>query len=160
MNPIMPALCRVATRLTRQLFQCPHRHSGSVSRRATFRKTLQIPVRNFRLSSPKDSATAGHAFAPDPQPTSPLSSLSGLLKARRTPAKGAFFPKTSHKSVAYWLLGSAAGVFGIVVFGGLTRLTESGFASTKPSLHPLTDEMQIKHHRMATSNWQPTTFQR
>lgn len=26
-----------------------------------------------------------------------------------------------------WLLGSAASVFGIVVFGGLTRLTESGY---------------------------------
>jgi hypothetical protein len=36
------------------------------------------------------------------------------------------FPDTSSKSVAYWLLGSAASVFGIVVFGGLTRLTESG----------------------------------
>ena len=36
------------------------------------------------------------------------------------------FPNTSSKSVAYWLLGSAASVFGIVVFGGLTRLTESG----------------------------------
>lgn len=35
---------------------------------------------------------------------------------------------TSDKSVAYWLLGSAASVFGIVVFGGLTRLTESGYA--------------------------------
>jgi cytochrome c oxidase assembly protein subunit 15 len=31
--------------------------------------------------------------------------------------------------VAFWLLGSAASVFGIVVFGGLTRLTESGYAS-------------------------------
>jgi cytochrome c oxidase assembly protein subunit 15 len=36
------------------------------------------------------------------------------------------FPKISDKTVAYWLLGSAASVFGIVVFGGLTRLTESG----------------------------------
>jgi hypothetical protein len=35
------------------------------------------------------------------------------------------FPETSSK-IAYWLLGSAASVFGIVVFGGLTRLTESG----------------------------------
>lgn len=35
-------------------------------------------------------------------------------------------PNLSSKSVAYWLLGSAASVFGIVVFGGLTRLTESG----------------------------------
>jgi cytochrome c oxidase assembly protein subunit 15 len=37
------------------------------------------------------------------------------------------FPKISDKTVAYWLLGSAASVFGIVVFGGLTRLTESGY---------------------------------
>lgn len=36
------------------------------------------------------------------------------------------FPKISDKSVAYFLLASAASVFGIVVFGGLTRLTESG----------------------------------
>lgn len=40
--------------------------------------------------------------------------------------KGSSFPKTSTNTVAYWLLGSAASVFGIVVFGGLTRLTESG----------------------------------
>lgn len=37
------------------------------------------------------------------------------------------FPDASSKIVAYWLLGSAASVFGIVVFGGLTRLTESGY---------------------------------
>ncbi|KAJ5650622.1 Cytochrome c oxidase assembly protein COX15 [Penicillium longicatenatum] len=40
-------------------------------------------------------------------------------------------PKLSSKSVAYWLLGSAASVFGIVVFGGLTRLTESGLSITE-----------------------------
>jgi len=42
--------------------------------------------------------------------------------------KPSAFPATTSKSVAYWLLGSAASVFGIVVFGGLTRLTESGYA--------------------------------
>lgn len=40
------------------------------------------------------------------------------------------FPQVSDKSVAYWLLGSAVSVFGIVVFGGLTRLTESGCVFT------------------------------
>lgn len=40
--------------------------------------------------------------------------------------KDSLFPDTSSNTVAYWLLGSAASVFGIVVFGGLTRLTESG----------------------------------
>lgn len=41
--------------------------------------------------------------------------------------KSSSFPEQTSKSVAYWLLGSAASVFGIVVFGGLTRLTESGY---------------------------------
>ncbi|KAK2745097.1 Cytochrome c oxidase assembly protein cox15 [Myotisia sp. PD_48] len=41
------------------------------------------------------------------------------------------YPNTSSKIVAYWLLGSAASVFGIVVFGGLTRLTESGLSITE-----------------------------
>jgi len=49
-----------------------------------------------------------------------------LEAAARDAAKASSFPQTSSKSVAYWLLGSAASVFGIVVFGGLTRLTESG----------------------------------
>jgi heme a synthase len=31
------------------------------------------------------------------------------------------------RSVGYWLLGTAGLVFGIVVVGGLTRLTESGY---------------------------------
>ena len=44
-------------------------------------------------------------------------------------SKQSRFPKTSSNAVAYWLLGSAASVYGIVVFGGLTRLTESGYAT-------------------------------
>lgn len=46
--------------------------------------------------------------------------------AKSEAGKGSSFPRTSTNTVAYWLLGSAASVFGIVVFGGLTRLTESG----------------------------------
>jgi cytochrome c oxidase assembly protein subunit 15 len=42
-------------------------------------------------------------------------------------ASKAFPKKTTSKGAAIWLLGSAASVFGIVVFGGLTRLTESGY---------------------------------
>ncbi|KAI1611471.1 cytochrome c oxidase subunit XV assembly protein [Exophiala viscosa] len=45
--------------------------------------------------------------------------------------KRSWFPETSSKAVAYWLLGSATSVFGIVVFGGLTRLTESGLSITE-----------------------------
>lgn len=45
------------------------------------------------------------------------------------------FPETSSKVVGYWLIGSAVSCFGIVVFGGLTRLTESGYVTA--SLHHL-----------------------
>ncbi|ETI28116.1 hypothetical protein G647_00565 [Cladophialophora carrionii CBS 160.54] len=61
-----------------------------------------------------------------------------------TKSKESFFPDASSNTVAYWLLGSAASVFGIVVFGGLTRLTESGLSITewKPvtgSLPPMSE---------------------
>lgn len=46
-------------------------------------------------------------------------------------ANSSSFPNTSSKSVAYWLLASATSVFGIVIFGGLTRLTESGLSITE-----------------------------
>nr|POF04589.1 cytochrome c oxidase assembly protein cox15 [Quercus suber] len=45
--------------------------------------------------------------------------------------KTSSWPATSSPSVAYWLLGSAVSVFGIVIFGGLTRLTESGLSITE-----------------------------
>ncbi|KAI5464615.1 cytochrome oxidase assembly protein-domain-containing protein [Mariannaea sp. PMI_226] len=45
-------------------------------------------------------------------------------------AKSAW-PETSSKGVGFWLLGSALSVFGIVVWGGLTRLTESGLSITE-----------------------------
>lgn len=37
----------------------------------------------------------------------------------------------TEQAVGYWLIGSAVLVFGIVVFGGLTRLTESGLSITE-----------------------------
>ncbi|KAL5319030.1 hypothetical protein ACEPPN_014100 [Leptodophora sp. 'Broadleaf-Isolate-01'] len=45
--------------------------------------------------------------------------------------KKRFWPETSSNAVGYWLLASAGSVFGIVVFGGLTRLTESGLSITE-----------------------------
>lgn len=51
----------------------------------------------------------------------------------------------SSKSTSYWLLGTSGLVFGIVVLGGLTRLTESGLSITewKPvtgAIPPLNEE--------------------
>lgn len=42
-----------------------------------------------------------------------------------------WFREVDDKVVGYWLLGSAGLVFGIVVLGGLTRLTESGLSITE-----------------------------
>lgn len=47
-----------------------------------------------------------------------------------------------------WLLGSAASVFGIVVFGGLTRLTESGLSITE--WKPVTGSLPP----MSTADWE------
>ena len=83
--------------------------------------------RTFRSGKPRtQTAVLGTGIAPDV--ASPLSSLSKTIRnvGERTSRKS-FFPETSDKAVAYWLLGSAASVFGLVVFGGLTRLTESGY---------------------------------
>lgn len=67
---------------------------------------------------------------------SPLSHLSQTIvqNAEKEAAgkKKSAWPETSSNAVGYWLLASAGSVFGIVVFGGLTRLTESGYAYMIP----------------------------
>lgn len=63
-----------------------------------------------------------------------------------------FFPEISHKAVAYWLLGSAASVFGIVVFGGLTRLTESGYALSV--VHVI---LMANDQSLSITEWKPVT---
>ncbi|KAK3402212.1 cytochrome oxidase assembly protein-domain-containing protein [Sordaria brevicollis] len=60
----------------------------------------------------------------------PVSSSSSSDQSDKSEKKSSF-PEISSKSVAYWLLASAASVFGIVIFGGLTRLTESGLSITE-----------------------------
>ncbi|KAJ5773181.1 hypothetical protein N7457_008077 [Penicillium paradoxum] len=77
---------------------------------------LNDPKRQFFTSSIKRSNAA---------PAVAETIEEGAAKAKSS------FPKISDKAVAYWLLGSAASVFGIVVFGGLTRLTESGLSITE-----------------------------
>ncbi|KAH0081299.1 COX15-CtaA-domain-containing protein, partial [Aureobasidium melanogenum] len=67
--------------------------------------------------------------------SSPLSELTKTIGQSSASAKNATrkssFPETSDKKVGYWLLASSASVFGIVIFGGLTRLTESGLSITE-----------------------------
>ncbi|KAK3956742.1 cytochrome oxidase assembly protein-domain-containing protein [Pseudoneurospora amorphoporcata] len=81
--------------------------------------------------------TQSRNYATQKVQESPLSKLAADI-AKPVPSSSdkssenkSSFPETSSKSVAYWLLASAASVFGIVVFGGLTRLTESGLSITE-----------------------------
>jgi cytochrome c oxidase assembly protein subunit 15 len=127
----LPGLRRTTQKLSRDFFIC-HQYSN-IARQTPL--SLKLPIksnitRTIRFNS---SAAAFPDGAGSFRKATPLGSLSkNLLKKEvvYNPGEGVkkkFFPTTTSKSVAYWLLGSAASVFGIVVFGGLTRLTESGF---------------------------------
>lgn len=126
MASILPGLRRAAPRLSRDFFICHQCRKQSIPL-----GRLKLPVKaNVNRTIRFNSGTAAFPEA-NTIKNSPLGSLSKTItnvekeKALPRPRKG-FFPKTSSNGVAYWLLGSAASVFGIVVFGGLTRLTESG----------------------------------
>ena len=130
MTSLLPVLRQVAPKLTKRLFEFSHRpsvsHLGLRSQhlRATSSpsinlRTLAKPASRFSSGFSQDAATFGER-------TSPLGSLGTSFQGSES--QSSRFPETSSKVAAYWLLGSAASVFGIVVFGGLTRLTESGYA--------------------------------
>ncbi|KAL2888416.1 Cytochrome c oxidase assembly protein COX15 [Ceratocystis lukuohia] len=72
--------------------------------------------------------------------SSPSSSPSSSSSSYSSPPSPSSFPeKTTSKAVAVWLIASAVSVFGIVVWGGLTRLTESGLSITE--WRPVTGSM-------------------
>ncbi|RFU30211.1 hypothetical protein B7463_g6136, partial [Scytalidium lignicola] len=143
MASIIPALWRTTPRLTNRFFvcnQCIRQQARTLTRQA--RKPSNFIVsRQIRFNSDASSIAQG---ASSINKTSPLSSLSQTISNVEKASSKKSFPETNSNIVAYWLLGSAASVFGIVVFGGLTRLTESGLSITewKPvtgSLPPLSD---------------------
>ncbi|KAF2870053.1 electron transfer protein 1, mitochondrial precursor [Massariosphaeria phaeospora] len=126
-----PQLRTAAPRLARRLFVPPPCLNAPISssaraapapRHARPKPSVLHAVRYKSTQPLKSSAATAPSSAGDhatrPETTVNTDGSSGS-------------PKTSSKSVAYWLLGSAASVFGIVVFGGLTRLTESGLSITE-----------------------------
>ena len=132
MTSLLPVLRRAAPRLTRQIFQRPHHRClphVATTRVYLFREASPKQIRAFKSSARRVSSAASSGLAPEADSSSSLSSLSKSVGQNARKTKRSFFPNRSEKSVAYWLLGSAASVFGIVVFGGLTRLTESGYAA-------------------------------
>ena len=129
---VLPGLRSAAPRLARHFFTChecrPAPSTLPLTRSAFSRPILQ---RARKFYDARKSSRSVVTLVSKPRVSSPLSELSKVI-ADGTPRKS-FFPETSDKIVAYWLLGSAASVFGIVVFGGLTRLTESGYGRNQTS---------------------------
>ena len=127
MASLVPGFRRVAFQAPSRLFACNHCLLRQTPRRSGNGHASRV------LNLVRSRAYATEAQ----QSTSPLGQLAQKMSSRSPHATATEhaipknrFPETSSKGVAYWLLGSAASVFGIVVFGGLTRLTESGSVSS------------------------------
>ncbi len=126
MSFLHPGIRRLALQIPRPAFIC---------RQCLRHQKLAPPCRIAQIVRSR-----GHATTADATPLSSLSSKIATAEAATAASKAGAapetisssagskkaFPEYSSRAVAYWLLGSAASVFGIVVFGGLTRLTESG----------------------------------
>lgn len=128
MTSILPALRQAPSRLTRRFFQCSHRHTpASLGIHFQIREASLKSARSFNTTPLRSSEGIASSVFSETQSKLSLSSIATGIKEDGRKANAYFFPRTSEKVVAYWLLGSAASVFGLVVFGGLTRLTESGY---------------------------------
>lgn len=131
-------LKKAAPNLSRHVFTCRHCNKGILPSGLKAGDQNASPIiQSFRLSNRRTASTSAAAGSRSLEGSSTLGKPSplGLLsktinknfpEAEISPKPSSYFPETSDRAVAYWLLGSAASVFGIVVFGGLTRLTESG----------------------------------
>lgn len=140
------ALRKAAPGLTRRYFncQCQHISRGALSREAQRSSTptwISAQLNTKRVfKQDANKARPSQLRLTRSFTTSLRRCNSTTLPFPPEQAKQARFPRSSSNIVAYWLLGSAASVFGIVVFGGLTRLTESGyvhdlFLFTSSNLH-------------------------
>ncbi len=125
MSLLQLGMRRLGLQVPRSVFICRQCLVGRQQQQ--LQKLQQAPSRMAALA--RSYATASTT----PPSTTPLGKLAseagaaaGAAGARAPPSTRRAFPEHSTKAVAYWLLASAASVFGIVVFGGLTRLTESG----------------------------------
>jgi len=137
-SSIIPLLRAVAPRLSRRFFagqQCTAKpaqiHSLAGSRLQYHGVKHSTFLKAFRSQS----------TAASPSPIANLGrNITSKASKKKTASFASSFPDVSTKSVSYWLFGSAASVFGIVIFGGLTRLTESGYGE-----HWKRDQSRLHH---------------
>ena len=129
MTSSLSAIPRTAPRFAKPFLQCSQCPClpRVLTRPNIFNEAFSKPTKAFKTSSRRASSATVNTFASPSGLSSPLSVLGKSIGQTAGKTRPGFFPTISEKSVAYWLLGSAASVFGIVVFGGLTRLTESGY---------------------------------
>lgn len=126
MSSILPGLRKGVSKLSRDFFICHH----CLKQPRSILRATKFPAKSPASRTIRFNSNAATIIRPTNEASS-LSALADSLSAstqtiNKVSAKSSF-PETSSESVAYWLLGSAASVFGIVIFGGLTRLTESGY---------------------------------
>ncbi|KAL2857967.1 cytochrome oxidase assembly protein-domain-containing protein [Aspergillus pseudoustus] len=125
-NPVS-YLRRLAPRISKELFtcrQCLGRPQNYATKATLRTPSIPFPRNPNRVNSTVVNDRTRKAFTR-------YSSSFVVANSTGSQTSGSSFPEISDKTVAYWLLGSAASVFGIVVFGGLTRLTESGLSITE-----------------------------
>ncbi|PBP20219.1 cytochrome c oxidase assembly protein [Diplocarpon rosae] len=128
MASIFPGLRRAAPRLSRDFFG----YQRYLRQNLPILPKVKVPGKpNLSSCIRFNSSTATlEAAAKQKSPLSDLSQTIYSSRKKDIPRKG-FWPETSSNAAGYWLLASAGSVFGIVVFGGLTRLTESGLSITE-----------------------------
>ncbi|GIJ89729.1 cytochrome c oxidase assembly protein cox15 [Aspergillus pseudoviridinutans] len=131
----VPMFRSLAPRFSKEFFTCRQclGRSQKYATKSAFRKQfagLSLGQKSSNAIPNPLRVTAAKFFSPSLRRSVSGSAVAGALEDGASKAKSSF-PKVSDKIVAYWLLGSAASVFGIVVFGGLTRLTESGLSITE-----------------------------
>lgn len=122
-----------APHLTKRFFTCPQsRAKISTFRQSRATHSLTDQTAGIYNLTKRPSSICrgfhhtGFATAPDRFRSTQFRALSS---GSTTASSKSYFPEENAKSAGYWLLASAASVFGLVVFGGLTRLTESGYIS-------------------------------
>ncbi|MCJ1362691.1 Cytochrome c oxidase assembly protein cox15 [Acarospora aff. strigata] len=151
-----PALRSAAPRLSREFFvcrRCLRRPPPAVSSAQTSKQTSPF-LQAFRSSSTQTPQLNQAGSEAKWRASTPLASLSKTISSSKT-TRASFFPEVSDKVVAYWLLGSAASVFGIVVFGGLTRLTESGYSPV--SYQSISNDQTKPLCSLSITEWKPVT---
>ncbi|GIC88342.1 cytochrome c oxidase assembly protein cox15 [Aspergillus udagawae] len=131
----VPMFRSLAPRFSKEFFTCRQclGRSQNYATKSAFPKQfvgLSFGQKSSNASQNPLRVAATKLFSPILRRSVSGSAVAGALEDGASKATSSF-PKVSDKIVAYWLLGSAASVFGIVVFGGLTRLTESGLSITE-----------------------------